>query len=62
MFETDASFLALRLEFYFFAAGATNPDCADRTATKRARVRRDVSPTTILVGPARAVQLDTEST
>lgn len=67
-FANDASFFALRLEPYFFAAAAANPDCADQlkalsdatAATKRALVHGDVSPKNILVGPDGPVLLDAE--
>ncbi|MFM0705067.1 phosphotransferase family protein [Paraburkholderia sediminicola] len=67
-FATDASFFALRLEPYFMATAAANPDCAaalirlsDETAnTRRALVHGDVSPKNILVGSAGPVFLDAE--
>ncbi|MFM0212250.1 aminoglycoside phosphotransferase family protein [Paraburkholderia sediminicola] len=67
-FATDASFFALRLEPYFVASAAVNPDCSaalmrlvDITSrTKRALVHGDVSPKNILVGPAGPVFLDAE--
>lgn len=67
-FATDASFFALRLEPYFMATAAANPDCAaalirlgDETAnTRRALVHGDVSPKNILVGSAGPIFLDAE--
>ncbi|REG51031.1 phosphotransferase family enzyme [Paraburkholderia sp. BL6669N2] len=67
-FSTDANFFALRLEPYFLATAAANPDCAealerlsnDTARTRRALVHGDVSPKNILVGKAGPVFLDAE--
>jgi len=67
-FANDASFFALRLEPYFLATAAANPDCAaelirlseDTAATKRALVHGDVSPKNILIGSGGPVLLDAE--
>ncbi|MFM0203383.1 aminoglycoside phosphotransferase family protein [Paraburkholderia fungorum] len=67
-FSTDANFFALRLEPYFLASAAANPDCAaalqqlsdDTARTRRALVHGDVSPKNILVGKAGPVFLDAE--
>ncbi|MFL9910027.1 phosphotransferase family protein [Paraburkholderia sp. RL17-337-BIB-A] len=67
-FSTDANFFALRLEPYFLASAAANPDCADAlkrlsedtARTRRALVHGDISPKNILVGKAGPVFLDAE--
>src|SRR3546814_21083640 len=59
-FPTDTIFRSIRLDPYLEATGRAHPDLAPRLAdlaattamTKRALVHGDVSPKTILIGPA----------